>query len=293
MNIEVVRTDSNGPLSFENDFNRPAHSIDTDNVASLELRRDVELEFGHNSPDETMSIKELLPSRTEVSLPKEAEVFDLSSDEADQVFSALSSDTARQILAALYEEPQTASEVADRLDLSLQNVDYHLKNLQEADLVQIASTEYSQTGNEMKIYGPSTNAVLVLSSDSVATRIRSMVANLFSALLVIGVAAVVYRTVLFDGFIDVPTVEVGPFAEPREDVGEPDEVDDVDDSPDTAPEEGEDPADTLLEPEQFIETVNPLEHLPLLLDPGIAFALGGLVAITVVLGIRWYRTRSR
>lgn len=237
-----------------------------------------------------MSIKELLPSRTEVSLPEEAEVFDLSSDEADQVFSALSSDTARRILAVLYEEPRTASEVADRLDLSLQNVDYHLKNLQEADLVQVASTEYSQTGNEMKIYGPSTNAVLVLSSDSVATRIRSMVANLFSALLVIGIAAVVYRTVLIDGFIDVPTVEVGPFAEPREDVGE---TDDVDDSPETAPDEEDDPADTLLEPEQFIETVNPLEHLPLLLDPGIAFALGGLVAITVVLGIRWYRTRFR
>ena len=227
-----------------------------------------------------MSIRRLLPARTEIALPEEAEVWDLSSEQADKAFTTLSSETARRALKALYTEPKTASELAKAIDTSLQNVDYHIQNLLEADLIEVASIEYSQTGNEMKVYAPATNAVLVLSTESTAVKIRSMLRNLLSAALVIGIAALLYRHVIVDRLVGVAEVDVW-FA-PAEDMDEA--VDDVDDDHDAdAPED----ADRTFDAEPIVEPINPLEHLPWLADPGVAFLLGAVVALTVVLLLRW------
>lgn len=82
--------------------------------------------------------------------------------DAGPVFEALSSETARTILEALYDRPGTASELADRVDTSIQNVHYHLQKLQSADLVDVVDTCYSTKGAEMDVYAP-TNDPLVLS----------------------------------------------------------------------------------------------------------------------------------
>jgi len=37
----------------------------------------------------------------------------------------------------LYEEPQTASDIAKSLDMSVQNAKYHLDKLEEAGLIEI------------------------------------------------------------------------------------------------------------------------------------------------------------
>lgn len=80
-------------------------------------------------------IQRLRNVRSDIRVPDEAEIWDLTSDEAGAAFGALSSETAREILALLYNSPQTASEFADNLDQSLQNIKYHLQNLSDADLV--------------------------------------------------------------------------------------------------------------------------------------------------------------
>ena len=75
-------------------------------------------------------------------------------DESDGVVGALQSDVARRLLGALYEEPAVASEVADRIGTSLQNAQYHLGRLRDADLVRVAGTWYSEKGAEMDVYEP-------------------------------------------------------------------------------------------------------------------------------------------
>lgn len=85
----------------------------------------------------------------------------IDDEAAAPVFDALSSGTARQILAALYDQPRTASELAAVTDTSVQNVAYHLDKLQSGDVVEVADTWYSDQGTEMKVYAP-TNAALVL-----------------------------------------------------------------------------------------------------------------------------------
>jgi len=73
-------------------------------------------------------------------------------DRADDLFDALASETARSLLARLDEEPRTASELAGTVDTSLQNVHYHLENLEAAGAIEELDVEYSERGREMSVY---------------------------------------------------------------------------------------------------------------------------------------------
>lgn len=96
-----------------------------------------------------------LPLRPSIDhTPGTRSVVDLTADDAEAVFEALGSDTARAILAALRDDPGTASDIADRVDTSLQNVQYHLGHLRAADLVADVGTWYSSKGKEMTVYAP-------------------------------------------------------------------------------------------------------------------------------------------
>lgn len=91
----------------------------------------------------------------------EFRVFGVTDTEMDIIFEALSSATARSILAAIYDSPATASELSERTNNSIQTVTYHLEALEEADLIQIAETQYSEKGTEMDVYAPPDEPVVV------------------------------------------------------------------------------------------------------------------------------------
>lgn len=108
----------------------------------------------------------LLPSRLDVSSsPDDAEVLDIDADEAAAAFDALGSETARRLLSAIYEEPRTPPELREEVGTSLQNVHYHLDRLEEAGLVAPAGSGYSEKGNEMTVYGPAREAVVLFAGD--------------------------------------------------------------------------------------------------------------------------------
>lgn len=104
-----------------------------------------------------------LPSTDNVTAEQEGEIQILGVDEnaTADVFEALSSETARRILTAVYGEPAPPSEVADRLDMSIQNVSYHLDNLADAGLLRVADTRYSEKGAEMNVYAPASEPTVV------------------------------------------------------------------------------------------------------------------------------------
>jgi DNA-binding transcriptional ArsR family regulator len=108
-------------------------------------------------------MSELLPSDSEVRAEQSGELQTLwlDSEEAGDLLSSIACDTARNVLTALHEEPATASEVADRVDTSLQNARHHLENLQDAGLVRVADTRYSSKGREMNVYAPSEDPMVV------------------------------------------------------------------------------------------------------------------------------------
>ncbi|WP_435359458.1 ArsR/SmtB family transcription factor [Haloarchaeobius sp. DFWS5] len=104
-------------------------------------------------------------------------VVDLEGDDADKVFSALSSDTARRIYTCLNEEPRTPSDVAEAIDSSIQNVRYHLEKLEDAGLIDVVDVWYSSRGNEMNVYAPTSGPLIVSGDEQRASRLRGALAR--------------------------------------------------------------------------------------------------------------------
>jgi DNA-binding transcriptional ArsR family regulator len=137
----------------------------------------------------------LLPFQSDTELPEDREprVVDLDGEDAEQVFGALSSETAREIFTALHEEPMTASDIADAVDSSIQNVRYHLENLADAGLVEVVDTWYSSRGNEMKVYAPRDGPLIVSSDETTASRLRTALGRIVGGGAVLAAASVLVQ----------------------------------------------------------------------------------------------------
>lgn len=132
-------------------------------------------------------MSQLLPFRsdTQPADDRDPRVVNLESDEATEVIEALGSDTARAILGNLYEDPAPPSDISEALDLSLQNVRYHLQKLEDADLIEVVDTWYSSRGNEMYVYAPTDAAVVLFSgpnSTETKPQLRRILARIVGAL---------------------------------------------------------------------------------------------------------------
>ena len=112
----------------------------------------------------------VLPSETDRGAAEEdggdVRVLPLDDDEAARLIGCLAADTARSTLAALQDDPATASELADAVGTSLQNVRHHLDNLREAGLVRVVGNRYSVKGREMKVYASTRDSLLICVGDS-------------------------------------------------------------------------------------------------------------------------------
>lgn len=153
----------------------------------------------------------LLPSESDSSPEQNGELQTLwlDSDDAGELLSCLSSETARAVLTALHEKPATASEVADRVDTSLQNARHHLGNLEEAGLVRVADTRYSSKGREMNVYAPAEEPMVVF----VGREESGLVESLKKILPAVGVLAV--ASLLVQWLVTVSTGASAPGGLPR------------------------------------------------------------------------------
>jgi DNA-binding transcriptional ArsR family regulator len=105
----------------------------------------------------------LLPTRTDAAVERSdtPAVLSLDDDATREVIEALSSETAYEIFRLLNERPATPSRIADRLDQSLQNVHYHLENLEAAGVIEVTDTCYSEKGREMSVFVVSEDPTLL------------------------------------------------------------------------------------------------------------------------------------
>ena len=146
----------------------------------------------------------LFPFRPESpELRQEPRLVNLDDGTADEVFAALSSDTARNILTELYEEPTTASEVADAVDTSLQNARYHLDKLTDAGLIEDVDTWYSSRGTEMTVYAPTNEPLVVAAGREESTGIlREALQRVLGAVGVLGLASLVVDRLARPSLVD-------------------------------------------------------------------------------------------
>ncbi len=104
-------------------------------------------------------------------------VLGVAENETDDVLDALASDTSRSLFRTLYDEPGTPSEIADRCDTSVQNVHYHVSNLKDAELIEPVETVYSSKGNEMTVYGPASDPIVLVGDRDLEPRLQQSMAD--------------------------------------------------------------------------------------------------------------------
>jgi len=134
----------------------------------------------------------LLPSKPDASPSEDADprVVGVDSEDADEVLSALSSETARNILAEVHDDPAPPSELAERVDTSLQNAQYHLEKLEDAGAVEVVDTAYSAKGREMDVYAAADQPLVIFAGDQEDSSVlRTAIQRLVGALGVLALAS--------------------------------------------------------------------------------------------------------
>ena len=71
-------------------------------------------------------------------------------------------DSSREILQLLFNEELTATQIAQKSDVSLQLVKYHLNKLQDLGVVKISKIEKNSKSQDMKIYTASKFSIVIV-----------------------------------------------------------------------------------------------------------------------------------
>jgi DNA-binding transcriptional ArsR family regulator len=204
---------------------------------------------------------DLLPSQPDTSAVDDAEprVIGVDSEDADDLLSALSSNTARRLLTALHEEPDTPASLADRLDTSLQNVQYHLGKLESADVVRVIDTVYSEKGREMKVYAPTDRPLVVFAGrEEESTGLKTALRRLVGGFGVLAGVSLLVQYLLTDGpWFGAQTGSAGA-------------------------------ADV----QTTTESTRIAGETAATLPPGLVFFLGGTLMLSAVFGVWYVRSRA-
>ncbi|WP_435093907.1 ArsR/SmtB family transcription factor [Halorubrum sp. N11] len=222
----------------------------------------------------------LLPSLPDATPEdREPRVVGVDDDDADKLIAALGSETAREILTRLHDRPATKSELADAVDTSLQNVQYHLSKLDAADLVDVVDTTYSEKGREMDVYAAADEPLVLFAGGSEESHgIKSALMRLLGGYGIIGLAAVAAQQVLS---VTGPTARVSESTGGG--AGGDAATEDAADGPsiETAPDvDGGGGGGEIDGTVEYV--VDPLaEYAVSLLEPGVVFFLGAALVFTV------------
>ncbi|MDR9380549.1 MAG: helix-turn-helix domain-containing protein [Natronomonas sp.] len=246
----------------------------------------------------------LLPSSPDISPDGEPRVVGLDSEEADELMAALSSQTARRILAALHDEPAPPGELADRVDTSLQNAQYHLAKLEDAGAIEIVGTAYSEKGREMSIYGPADSPLVIFAGEKErASGLRAAVSRLFAGFLALGVGGAVVQSLFGEGLVGGPSAPGGASTDRAEPTPEPSATPGDGDvgafgAAERTPEPTSAPEPTVTPTSEATDVATETaDGLAVLfgggMPPGLAFFLGGAIVLTIVVGVTYLRSRPR
>lgn len=189
----------------------------------------------------------LLPSSFDSSTAEEPEprIVGVESDEADEIFAALSSETARKLLMELHDDPTPPAELADRVGTTVQNAQYHLDKLEAAGAIEIIGTAYSEKGREMNVYAPADQPLVIFAGEDDESALRTALSRLLGSVGLLALGSVAIQSLFgdqllpFTGSPDGAPAD-GEDAAPPDDetVDAPDEVDDdaaLEESPEEAP----------------------------------------------------------
>nr|WP_320160586.1 helix-turn-helix domain-containing protein [uncultured Methanoregula sp.] len=106
---------------------------------------------------------------------------------AQKIAKAMASPTAGDILHQLGDGPKSLTDLADNLNLPMNTAKYHLENLLDAGLIAVEQTKYSVKGREIKIY-TLTNQLLIVAPRQ--SNVRSFLLKYASLFGIVAVGSV-------------------------------------------------------------------------------------------------------
>jgi len=98
---------------------------------------------------------------TEDHMDEELIILEPGDEQAEKIAKAMSSRTAGMILGSLSGKVMTSTEIADALSIPITTVAYHIGNLLDAGLLNVAETRWSSKGREVKVYGLAGKMVVI------------------------------------------------------------------------------------------------------------------------------------
>ena len=194
---------------------------------------------------------------------------------AQKIAKAMGSPTAGEILQLLAEKPQSLSDITERLALPMNTAKYHVENLLDAGVISVADTKYSVKGRTVKIY-TLTDQLLIVAPRRVD--VRSLLLKYASLFGIVAVSTLAISTIV--PMLSSPVMNnemVSLKAAPAPAV-------------DTATGAGREAGAVALQATFDTASVT----APSAFDPALAFFIGGIFVIVVLLCYEawlWKKTR--
>jgi DNA-binding transcriptional ArsR family regulator len=100
-------------------------------------------------------------------------------ERAQKIAKAMGSQTASDILQLLSEGQKSLTDITERLAIPMTTAKYHVENLLDAGLLSVAETKYSVKGREVKLYSLTNQLLIVAPRQSNARSMLLKYASLF------------------------------------------------------------------------------------------------------------------
>ena len=107
----------------------------------------------------------------DIDLNEKIDILSMEDQKIKQVGELLSNDASRKILKLLFKNSLTASDIAKEADLSLPLVMYHLKKMQDANMVRVTNVGKTIESKDTKRY-TTTKFAIVIVADSVKEKVK-------------------------------------------------------------------------------------------------------------------------
>ncbi|MHC1604921.1 MAG: ArsR/SmtB family transcription factor [Candidatus Methanofastidiosia archaeon] len=82
----------------------------------------------------------------------------------------LANERGRKVLETIFEGKKSSSEISKELNIGLPTVLFHIERLTEAGLIKVIDKDLSKKFREIKYYGPSKKAILIVPSPNKETK---------------------------------------------------------------------------------------------------------------------------
>jgi DNA-binding transcriptional ArsR family regulator len=126
-------------------------------------------------------------------------VLEPGDDRAKKIARAMASQTATDILGVLKHGEHTSSEIAESLSVPITTVAYHIDNLLDSGMIEVARTRWSRKGREVKVYGLADTLVIVSPGIKDIRSILLKYAQIFGIFLIATIMVTVIAAVMMNG----------------------------------------------------------------------------------------------